>query len=539
MRSIHGEKNMMISDRIQRALKREGYKPDSLDLSGSGLTSLPAVIGQLSRLTHLNLSRNKLKSLPTEIGMLASLNDFTLLDGEIESLPTEIGKLTNLEALHLKSDEFKSLPTEIGQLIRLTKLLLYGTKLTFLPTEIGNLISLEGLYVNVNRQLTSLPTELGRLTRLKELRLIENSLESLPHEIGNLILLERLDVAENKLKFLPPEIGLCRNITYLNIPHNPDLRELPMSIGQIPRVFDLNIEGTGIIQVMRDSILSQCRLLRDQNALKILPNRLKAWIAWSGDKVDLTKIEAGTPHQINEVNEWLTRLERTRDFCRSQQKLALIVCKMLESVCENEEFRELFFIQIAANNVSCEDRAAMALNEIYTSWKIVCLPEASLKTRLKILAGAAKTAALRIEIGKCLPKEEQESVEIYLYFETLLKEQLDLCTVMENMAYSDIGKRSWIDVETLVKKVDSTYFTYLLALPPFERIVKTALKSEWDKIEMKACDELEDLGERPLGDDLSESVLSWSHQLGKVMQEKESAWATACHKWFTYLLRAQ
>ena len=72
------------------------------------------------------------------------------------------------------------------------------------------------------------------------------------------------------------------------------------------------------------------------------------------------------------LNEWLLRLEKTRDFTKAQSRLALTVCNIVADVIANREFQELFFPQAEANNACCQDRAAMSLNEIYTSWMILC-----------------------------------------------------------------------------------------------------------------------------------------------------------------------
>ena len=67
-----------------------------LDLSGKGLTELPAEIGNLTCLTELNLRNNQLKGvLPPELGNLTSL---TMLDLSINlqaSLPPEMLELRN------------------------------------------------------------------------------------------------------------------------------------------------------------------------------------------------------------------------------------------------------------------------------------------------------------------------------------------------------------------------------------------------------------------------------------------------------------
>ena len=38
-----------------------------------------------------------------------------------------------------------------------------------------------------------------------------------------------------------------------------------------------------------------------------------------------------------------------------------------------------------------------------------------------------------------------ESVEIYLYYETKLKNSFDLLTAMKSMKYEAMGKRDWIE----------------------------------------------------------------------------------------------
>ena len=62
------------------------------DLTGA----VPAVIGRLSALRHLNLYCNQLTSLPAEIGQLTSLKSLILRGNRLTSLPAEIGRLTSL-----------------------------------------------------------------------------------------------------------------------------------------------------------------------------------------------------------------------------------------------------------------------------------------------------------------------------------------------------------------------------------------------------------------------------------------------------------
>jgi len=67
-----------------------------LNLSGQGVTELPAEIGQLANLQTLKLSHNQLTSLPESIGQLTNLQSLELSQNELTSLPDSIGQLTNL-----------------------------------------------------------------------------------------------------------------------------------------------------------------------------------------------------------------------------------------------------------------------------------------------------------------------------------------------------------------------------------------------------------------------------------------------------------
>jgi Leucine-rich repeat (LRR) protein len=72
----------------------------NLNLSSSGLVSLPTAIGQLASLHVLRLNHNKLTSLPQELGQLSELevlsvnhNQLTTLPGEVLSQATEASLL--------------------------------------------------------------------------------------------------------------------------------------------------------------------------------------------------------------------------------------------------------------------------------------------------------------------------------------------------------------------------------------------------------------------------------------------------------------
>jgi len=200
-------------------------------LSSNKLSSLPAEIGQLKKLKVLYLSKNKLSSLPAEIGQLEKLTGLYLDDNQLSSLPAEIGQLAKLTELDISENQLSTLPAEIGQLTNLTRLVLYSNQLSRLPAEIGQLTKLTALHL-FNNQLSSLPVEIGQLKKLTELLLWDNQLSSLPAEIGQLTNLTLLDISDNKISSLPAEIGQLANLTALYLDGN-QLTELPAEIGQL------------------------------------------------------------------------------------------------------------------------------------------------------------------------------------------------------------------------------------------------------------------------------------------------------------------
>lgn len=89
---------------------------DKLYLNFNKLTHLPAAIGRLGSLSHLDVSSNQLSDLPPEIGMLTNLKTLFLFDNNLHSLPFEMGSLYQLETLGIEGNPLEeTLKSEIVQ----------------------------------------------------------------------------------------------------------------------------------------------------------------------------------------------------------------------------------------------------------------------------------------------------------------------------------------------------------------------------------------------------------------------------------------
>lgn len=359
------------------------------------------------------------------------------------------------------------------------KLNLTGLGLAMLPAAIGALESLTSLYLSFNR-LASLPREITNLTNLEELELIDNRFERVPDEVRAMPRLKTLALIGNRgIRRLPFFLGDFRNLVYISIP------------------------GTGITNNERNSLLELCQTNRSDNCAEELPERLDFWIRNAKRDYNFAFICELDRAKQAVINEWLLRLGVTKEFQNNEEELARTCCEILETLASSSDFSDCFFNQARSNNSRCGDRAAMALNEIYTSWRLFTMPQdASREAKLSLLCGVSKTLTLRnILTQKIRHRIERESVEIYLYYEIQLRE-MNLVTAVASMHFPRFGRRDWIDVEELKQSVENDYTVELLQLPAFDKFLESepSLKSEIDAIKTETLEAIEQVRQEESND---------------------------------------
>ena len=219
-----------------------------LQLGGNNLRgTLPAELGNISKLTHLNLRRNPLSGqIPPELGNLSNLRTLRLygtsLSGEI---PRELASLTNLEALMIYSNDLSgTIPAWLDELTKLKRLDLDDNNFTGpIPPELGNLTELEVLWLAGNNLAGPIPPELGNLKKLKLLALFDSSLTGpIPPELGDLDQLETLYLQDNRLSGeIPPEMGDLELIERMYLRANDLSGEIPVELGNLANVEVLHL----------------------------------------------------------------------------------------------------------------------------------------------------------------------------------------------------------------------------------------------------------------------------------------------------------
>ena len=147
---------------------------------------------------------------------------------------------------------------------------------------------------------------------------------------------------------------------------------------------------------------------------------------------------------------------------------------------DSPQFKDAFFAKIAENLERCDDRASMLLNMIYTDFRMyITDPNDTNKEKFALLVGIAKTLALRKALESMIANYERtngilgESVEIFLYYETRLKDRLKLVTAIENMHYAEMGRApNVVDETQLVAAVEESFSRILASLDGLDKILE-------------------------------------------------------------------
>ncbi|PAU92599.1 hypothetical protein CK503_15885, partial [Aliifodinibius salipaludis] len=180
-----------------------------LDLWKNGLQGqLPSTIGNLTKLTYLNVKGNKLTGrIPSEIGGMRSL-EWLILSGRtydqhgksMKEPPQDFSKGYHPGKWDSATNDFSGdFPSTIGNLSNLERFELGGSSITDLPDELYNSTSLEGIYVNLNKNITNnIPSAIGNLTELRHLYFANNRMTgALPSSMSNLSKLTHLHLHGN------------------------------------------------------------------------------------------------------------------------------------------------------------------------------------------------------------------------------------------------------------------------------------------------------------------------------------------------------
>jgi internalin A len=266
-----------------------------LDLSATGLETIPPQILDLPGLRELDLGWNRFDVVPREIELLTSLRSLNfaavpLRPGDLSrlarSLPLEqlaltagydieviaemsnflfledlrlhLGGTTKLaicpewHALHLKALGVRRPPHETAADIRGIEAF---ADLTELRLEIPVTDGIEGIWTLKhlkvlelsNTSLATVPSEILEFSDLVGLELKAAGIKVVPKEIEKLRSLGELNLSYNEISQLPEEIGAFSSLTTLRL-QGTSLTTMPTSVNQLKRLKRISLAGTQLIR---------------------------------------------------------------------------------------------------------------------------------------------------------------------------------------------------------------------------------------------------------------------------------------------------
>lgn len=120
-------------------------------------------------------------------------------------------------------------------------------QLSNIPLDIYKLRFLRWLNIREN-EITYLEPEIGFLTNLNELDLSNNKISTIPQDIGSLTKLSWFSLSSNQISSLPKSIKKLINLRWLNL-HSNKITELPAEIGNLKSLIWLSVSNNSLSTV--------------------------------------------------------------------------------------------------------------------------------------------------------------------------------------------------------------------------------------------------------------------------------------------------
>ena len=282
--------------RVTKLTLRGDYRRQPGERSGLAGT-IPARLGALTGLTHLQLDNNDLTGPVPSLETLISLTHLWLDHNRLTgTIPSWLGSLTTLRQLRLNNNDLSGpIPHKLKALTRLTHLWLGHNRLSgSIPTGLRYLTRLRELFLNDNQLTGRIPSRLGQLSYLTRLNLGGNLLsDKIPSRLDGLenlvwLLLDRNrltgraplpEPVDSRPRATPARLGDLDNLKIMWLNDNLLHGQLPYRLGALEGLWDLDLSDnrlSGFIPPRFGSMNNLRWLDMSDNRLTgaLLPSRL-------------------------------------------------------------------------------------------------------------------------------------------------------------------------------------------------------------------------------------------------------------------------
>lgn len=271
------------------------YSEELKDLSG---------LEKLTGLTALRIGHSNVKEFPS--GVENNLKNLKTLELAGNVNPITIPKfvtLTDLECIHGSGQAIgirqvlnKESKESIESMSKLKSLMLYGAYNENEGCSIAEILDYSKLgelkYLNIaGNRLKFMPESILSLSNLETLDMDRNEISSIPDRIGSsLNNLRKLNISECTLKSFPGGIADLSNLEYLSLQYN-NLSSIPEDIGKLSKLKGLDLACCGIkklpdsftnFEKMNSLVLSGNKINRIPEAIKDFTDLNTLYIADCG-----------------------------------------------------------------------------------------------------------------------------------------------------------------------------------------------------------------------------------------------------------------
>ncbi|XP_052774191.1 leucine-rich repeat-containing protein 40-like [Mya arenaria] len=182
----------------------------NLDFSNKKCSKIPEEVIKLAvkgEVTSVNLSKNSFTQLPEGLMLISDfLKELNLGFNKLTSLHTDIGLYFKLTTLDLRNNMLSDLPSDMASLKGLREIYLSFNRFTVFPAVLYDLPKLEIVFANDNKIETIDAAGLKKLSDLATLDLQNNNIGNVPPELGLCTQLKSLQLMGNAFRIPRPQI---------------------------------------------------------------------------------------------------------------------------------------------------------------------------------------------------------------------------------------------------------------------------------------------------------------------------------------------
>uniref|UniRef100_A0A667WWS0 Leucine-rich repeat protein SHOC-2 n=1 Tax=Myripristis murdjan TaxID=586833 RepID=A0A667WWS0_9TELE len=221
-------KMLLLEGNPLRGIRRDLLTPERADETPTAMT-LPSQarvnVHNIKTLKVLEYSEKQAENIPDETFDAAAGEAIVTVNFSKNQLTTVPPRLVEFQSsvseVNLGFNRLSCCSPDICKLLQLTHIDLRNNQLSDLPSGLENLTKLRSVILSYNR-FKSFPDVLYQIVSLETVLLANNQVGSVdPGSLKRMVHLSTLDLSNNDLLNIPPELGLCTSLRCLSLEGNP------------------------------------------------------------------------------------------------------------------------------------------------------------------------------------------------------------------------------------------------------------------------------------------------------------------------------